>query len=162
MRNPFRRRRKLPGAKDEWNEGEHVPLGDDHVAIPADRLSSEAVERLSGVMLYDLSKFSPEAVELPLEDQTGQGVFVNVDAVYAEVDEWLNEKRRLGHGFPPEDEMDAAIEAAFNDTNHWVRGGINDMGDARYSVCRVNLATGRIAFTDRLRGNVASLMREQE
>jgi hypothetical protein len=54
MRNPFRRRRKLPGATAEWNEAQHVPLGEDYVATPEDQLPPELAERLVGVTLYDL------------------------------------------------------------------------------------------------------------
>lgn len=141
MRNPFRRRRrKLPGAKSEWNEAEHIPLGDSYVAVPEDQLPAQTIERLAGVQLYKLDKMSPDA--------EGLGVFINVDAVNAEV-----EAKFDGYvGIPNDDEMEVVVEAAFNNPANWAKGGIDSMGDdAQYALFRVDPVTGQI-----LRGETSS------
>jgi hypothetical protein len=174
MRNPFRRRRRLPGAEADRDEDAHVAVGDDNVAIPAEQLPPEAVERLAGVKLYDLSQFTGEArASLPPDHRTGSGVCVNLDAVYAEIERWLRERAESAQSArselePPADsEMDSAIEAAFNNTDNWMAGGVEGMGDEpaagegdRYAVYRVNLTTGRIEFSARLRTDVFALMGE--
>jgi hypothetical protein len=150
MRNPFRRRRKLHGATGEWNEAEHVPIGDEYVAIPTEQLPAEAVERLRGVKLY----------QVPDQGGHGHAILVNVDAVEAEVDEWIDNwsresaERALAGEDPPdepdESEMRAVMEAAFNNPDHWVRGEVDEMAEpgTRYSMMRIDLLTGRIGGSD--------------
>jgi hypothetical protein len=135
MRNPFRRRRRLSGAEADWDEQEHIPIDDDYVAIPVEQLPTEAVERLGDVTLYDMG-------------EEGTGVFVNIDAVEAEINTLWTTDYLLEHGEPSEEEIDATYSAAYNNRDHWVKGGIDEIraGDdeTRYSCMRVNLTTGRI------------------
>jgi hypothetical protein len=66
VRNPFKRKRIAPGAKSEWDESEHIQVGDEQVAIPIDQLppdvaeqypTPEAAARLSGFLeLSDRSR----------------------------------------------------------------------------------------------------------
>ena len=145
MRNPFRRKQKLPGAESAWDEGQHIRVDDDYVAVPEDQLPADYVERLEGVKLY----------ELP--DGEGLGVFVNVDAVEAETEAWVANydfgpdlgKRLLRGETPPgptDAEMRQATEDAYNNPANWMRDGIESMADddARYALFPVDLTTGRI------------------
>jgi hypothetical protein len=116
MRIPFRRRKgTVPGAKADWDESEHVSVGDDYVAIPLEELPQEAVERLEGVTLHS-----------PPDGSEGKAVLVNIDAVQAEIDAWLEAQVSQGRQ-PTEDEARAASYAALNNTDYWLKGGVDAM-----------------------------------
>src|SRR5262249_47400438 len=107
MRNPFRRQRRLPGASAEWDESKHVDVGDDHVAVPADQLNPEAVERLSGVQLLA----SPDG---------DLAVMVDVAAAEAESVALMDAaEQQIGRALT-DAEMMVCTSDAINNTEHWV------------------------------------------
>jgi hypothetical protein len=163
MRNLFQRRAQAPSAEREWHG---------FMAIPGDRITELArqrlaAERLAGLTLYVVDDGS---------DGEARAVFVNVDAVEAEIDQRKArlheelaaaaiERHGLGDWDDPEyrarleaaaDEdmqspgvqarLQEITEAAFNNTDHWAKGGFDNLpdNDTRYSLFRVNPATGRI------------------
>lgn|SRR6185295_4304118 len=162
MRNPLRRA-TAAGTEREWHE---------FMAIPGDRITEIARQRLAAERLAGLTLY---VVNDGAEGET-RGVFVNVDAVEAEIDERttkLHEELAAAaierHGVGDWDDPDyrarleaaadedmqspdfqarlqQITEAAFNNTDHWVKGGFDNLpdNDVTYSLYRVNLATGRI------------------
>ena len=135
MRNPFRRRRRVPCAEAEWDESEHIDIGDDHMATPAEQLPAEAMARLERVMTFS-TRDEPDST----------CVLVNIDAVQAELDEWL-EAQLSARYEPSERELKAANYEVFDNLDHWVTSQEEvdpDDDETQYSVFRVNVVTGRI------------------
>jgi hypothetical protein len=132
MRNPFRRRRRIPGAAADWDESKHVPLGDDQVLVPADQVNPEAVERLSGVHIGHGPDGSP-------------CVLVDVLAAKAEAQALaLRASRDLGRFLSAKEEQGYAFQA-LNNQEHWLFESDMDTDDeTEYTLLKINLMSGRI------------------
>lgn len=137
MRNPFKRRTRLPGASTDWDESEHLDLGD-NVAIPVDQLpadyegrqfTAEAMERLAGVSIYDMEGEDCVMVNVTLAEEAATDLAM----------EHAADPRH-----PTEEEMREATVAAFDDPNHWVHGDNIADDDTKYGFFPINTETGHL------------------
>jgi hypothetical protein len=151
MRNPFRRKRSLRGAKGEWDASERI-LGRGYVAIPADRLPPDVVARArrAGIKVCDVDGEPCVAVNMTqvckdveqAADDVGEVVEVKIDRETQDFD------ISSSPGFS-QAQVVWAFYRAVNDADNWV-----DLEDAPatsggeeeplYSFMRIDLTTGFI------------------
>jgi hypothetical protein len=151
MRNPFRRKRKSRGAKGEWDESEHIKVGD-YVGIPADQLPPDvaARARLAGIEVRDVDGEPCVAVNMTqVFKDVEQAAYDVGEVVEAKIDhETQDFDISSSPGFS-EAQVVWAFYRAVNDTDNWV--DVENLPPASggeeeplYSFMRIDLTTGFI------------------